>query len=158
MSTPVPAWVAAVAVIGSIFTAAPAAHADGGEGGALLSQVNDTRAAHGCGPVAANPQLTAAAARHANDVQQSRTMGHTGSDGSSFVQRVTDAGYAPYAALGEVVFWGTGSSGSPAAAVNSWMNSPGHRAILTDCAFTDAGFSAVRQGDEMTAAGEFGKA
>ena len=37
-------------------------------------------------------------------------QGHTGSDGSSLVQRVMDAGYAPYAALGEVVFWGTGSA------------------------------------------------
>jgi uncharacterized protein YkwD len=149
--------VAAVAAAGFMLTAGPA-HADGDEGGAVLSQINETRAAHGCGPVAANPQLTAAAARHANDVQQTGTMGHTGSDGSSFVQRVTDAGYAPYVALGEVVFWGTGSSGSAAAAVNSWMNSPGHRAIITDCAFTDAGFSTVRRGDEMTAAGEFGKA
>ena len=153
----VPAWAAALAVIGLMLAAVPA-QADGDEGGAVLNQINDTRAANGCGPVAANPQLTAAAARHANDVLQNGTMSHTGSDGSSFVQRATDAGYAPYAALGEVVFWGTGSSGNPAAAVNSWMNSPGHRAIITDCGFTDAGFSTVRQGDEMTAAGEFGKA
>jgi uncharacterized protein YkwD len=156
-SSLVAVWVAAVAAVGSMLTAVPA-HADGDEGGAVLSQINSTRAAHGCGPVAANPQLTAAAARHANDVLQNGTVSHTGSDGSSVVQRVTDAGYVPYAALGEVVFWGTGSSGSPAAAVNSWMNSPGHRAIITDCGFTDAGFSAVRQGDKMTAAGEFGKA
>jgi uncharacterized protein YkwD len=81
---------------------------------------------------------------------------HTGSDGSSLVQRVTDAGYAPYAALGEVVFWGTGSAGNPGAAVTWWMNSPGHRAIITDCELTDAGFSAVSNGDEMTAAGDFG--
>ena len=37
------------------------------------------------------------------------------------------------------------------------MNSPGHRAIITDCALTDAGFSAVSNGDKMTAAGDFGK-
>ena len=138
---------------------APAqAKADGGDqGGAVLSEINATRAANGCGPVAANPQLTAAAARHANDVLGTGTVGHTGSDGSSLVQRVTDAGYAPYAAIGEVVFWGTGSSGSPAAAVTWWMNSPGHRAIITDCGFTDAGFSAVSNGDKMTAAGDFGR-
>jgi uncharacterized protein YkwD len=144
-------------VFGAFLAAVPA-QADGwDQGGALLSQINATRAANGCGPVADNPQLTAAAARHANDVLANGTVGHTGSDGSSLVQRVTDAGYAPYAALGEIVFWGTGSSGSPAAAVTWWMNSPGHRAIITDCRFTDAGFSAVRNGDEMTAAGDFGK-
>ncbi len=155
-STLAPVW-AVVAVIGSMLAAVPA-QADGDEGGAVLRQINDTRAANGCGPVAANPQLTAAAARHATDVLHNGKMSHTGSDGSSVVQRVTDAGYAPYAALGEVVFWGTGASGSPSAAVNWWMNSPGHRAIITDCGFTDAGFSTVRKGDEMTAAGEFGRA
>jgi uncharacterized protein YkwD len=154
-------------VFGSVLAAVPA-QADGGsgnpygpvggdQGGAVLSQINATRAANGCGPVAANPQLTASAARHANDMLASGVDGHTGSDGSSLVQRVTDAGYAPYAMLGEVVFWGTGSAGTPATAVTWWMNSPGHRAIITDCELTDAGFSAVSNGDKMTAAGDFGK-
>jgi len=140
-------------------TAAALAQADpGDQGGEVLSEINDMRAANGCGPVVANPQLTAAASRHANDVLENGAKSHTGSDGSSPVQRVTDAGYAPYAALGEVVFWGTGSSGSPEAAVTWWMNSPSHRAVITDCGYTDAGFSAVSNGDEMTAAGDFGRA
>ena len=148
---------AAVTVFGPMLAPAQAKADGGDQGGAVLSEINATRAANGCGPVAANPQLTAAAARHANDVLENGTLSHTGSDGSSLVQRVTDAGYAPYAAIGEVVFWGTGSSGSPAAAVTWWMNSPGHRAIITDCGFTDAGFSAVSNGDKMTAAGDFGR-
>ncbi len=147
----------AIAAIASMF-AVGYANADGGDlGGALLNEINATRAANGCGPVAANPQLTAAAARHANDALANGAEGHTGSDGSSVAQRVADAGYAPYARLGEVVYWGTGASGSPAAAVTWWMNSPGHRAIITDCAFTDAGFSAVTNGDKLTATGDFGK-
>jgi uncharacterized protein YkwD len=131
------------------------ANADGGDlGGALLNEINATRAANGCGPVAPDPLLTAAAARRAGDAL---AVGHTGSDGSSMVQRVTDAGYAPYSAIGEVVFWGTGSAGNPADAVTWWMNSPGHRAIITDCRFTDAGFSAVRNGEKVTVAGDFGE-
>ena len=157
VSTLLPVYAAAVTVFGSMIAAVPA-QADGGDqGGAVLSQINATRAANGCGPVTANPQLTAAAARHANDLLANGAEGHTGSDGSSLVQRVTDAGYAPYAALGEVVFWGTGSAGTPAAAVTGWMNSPGHRAIIVDCEFADAGFSAVSNGEKMTAAGDFGK-
>lgn len=157
VSTLLPVCAAAATVFGAMLAAVPA-YADGGDqGGAVLNQINATRAANGCGPVVANPQLTAAAARHANDVLENGAVGHTGSDGSSVVQRVTDAGYAPYATVGEVVFWGTGSSGSPAAAVTWWMNSPGHRAIITDCEFTDAGFSAVSDGNKMTAAGDFGK-
>ena len=81
---------------------------------------------------------------------------HTGSDGSSVVQRVTDAGYTSYRDLGEIVFWANGPGGSPAAAVNWWMNSPGHRAVITDCGLTEAGFSAVRSGSMLTVAGDFG--
>jgi uncharacterized protein YkwD len=162
-----PAYAAAMTVFGAVLAAVPA-QADGAggspygpvggdQGGAVLSQINATRAANGCGLVAANPQLTASAVRHANDMLENGVEDHTGSDGSSLVQRVTDAGYAPYATLGEIVFWGTGSGGTPAAAVTWWMNSPGHRAIITDCELTDAGFSAVSNGNKMTAAGDFGK-
>jgi uncharacterized protein YkwD len=140
----------------SALVAAPA-HADGGDqGDAVLNQVNATRAANGCGPVAANPQLTASAERHAEDMLVNGVADHTGSDGSTLVQRVTDAGYTQYTEVGEVVFWGTGSLGTPATAVTWWMNSPGHRAIITDCHLTEAGFSAVSNGDKMTAAGDFG--
>jgi uncharacterized protein YkwD len=147
-----------VCAVAMMVLAAVPAQADGGDqGGALLGQINDARAANGCGPVAANPQLTASAARQANDMLANGVAGHTGSDGSSLTQRVTDAGYAPYANIGEVVFWGTGTLGTSTTAVTSWMNSPGHRAIITDCALTDAGFSAVSNGTKMTAAGDFGR-
>jgi uncharacterized protein YkwD len=153
-STLTPVCAVVVTAFAPILAAAPA-QAD--EGGTLLSQINATRAANGCGPVAANPQLTASAARHANDMLENGVADHTGSDGSSLVQRVTDAGYTSYAKVGEVVFWGTGSAGTPATAVTWWMNSPGHRAIITDCGMSEAGFSAVSNGEKMTAAGDFGK-
>ena len=147
---------AAAAVFGSLGAAGPAL-ADGGDlGGALLNEINATRAANGCGPVSSNPQLTAAAARQATDMLNNGVADHTGSDGSSVVQRVTDAGYTSYANLGEVIFWGTGSAGTPATAVNWWMNSPGHRAIITNCGLTEAGFAAVSNGQKMTAAVDFG--
>jgi uncharacterized protein YkwD len=154
-STLIPVCAAAVAAFGAVLTAVPA-QADGDQGGAVLNEINATRAANGCGPVAANPQLTASAARQANDMLANGVQGHTGSDGSSLVQRVTDAGYTSYANLGEIVYWGTGSLGNPATAVTWWMNSPGHRAIITDCGLTEAGFSAVSNGNKMTAAGDFG--
>ena len=144
--------VAAMTVLGM----APAQADPGDQGGAVLTEINATRAANGCGPVAANPQLTASAERHARDMLVSGVADHTGSDGSSLVQRVTDAGYTQYANLGEVVFWGTGSLGNPETAVNWWMNSPGHRAVITNCGLTEAGFSAVSNGEKMTAAGDFG--
>jgi len=151
-----PVCAAALMVVGSVLAATPA-KADGDQGGVVLAQINVTRAANGCGPVAANPQLTASAARQANDMLANGVRGHTGSDGSSVAQRVKDAGNGSYAKLGEIVFWSTGPGGTPAAAIAWWMNSPRHRAIITDCGFTDAGFSAVANGDKFTVAGDFGK-
>jgi uncharacterized protein YkwD len=156
-----PAYAAAMTVFGAVLAAVPA-RADGAvggdQGGAVLSQINAARAANGCGLVAANPQLTASAARQANDMLENGVEGHTGSDGSTLVQRVADAGYVSYAKLGEIVFWSTGPGATPAAAaVAWWMNSPRHRAIITDCELTDAGFSAVSSGDKITVAGDFGK-
>ncbi|MGV0577555.1 CAP domain-containing protein [Mycolicibacterium elephantis] len=148
---------AAVAMLCVSMLAAAPAQADGDEGGAVLDLINATRAANGCGPLAPNPQLTAAAARHALDVLNNGAEGHVGTDGSSISQRVGDAGYATNSTIGEVVFWGTGAARNPAAAVQWWMNSPGHRAIITDCGFTEAGFSAVSNGRKMSAAGDFGK-
>jgi uncharacterized protein YkwD len=129
----------------------------GDHGGAVLGQVNAMRAANGCGPVAANPRLTAAAARQANDMLEKGVQGHIGSDGSTLVQRVAEAGYVSYTKLGEIVFWGTGSGATPAAAVTWWMNSPRHRAIITDCELTEAGFSAVSGRGKIAVAGDFGK-
>jgi uncharacterized protein YkwD len=150
------AYAAAITTLGSVLAAVPAL-AGGDQGAAVLSQINVTRAANGCGPVAANPQLIASAARQANDMLQNGAQGHTGSDGSSVVQRVTEAGYTSYAKLGEIVFSSTGPGSTSAAAVTWWMNSPRHRAIITDCELTDAGFSAVGNGDKITVAGDFGR-
>jgi uncharacterized protein YkwD len=151
------AYAAAITVAGSVLAAAPALADGDDQGGAVLSQINATRAANGCGPVAANAQLSASAARQANDMLRNGVQGHTGSDGSSPAQRVKDAGYTSYVNLGEIVFWSTGPGGTPAAAVTWWMNSPRHRAIITNCQFTEAGFSAVSSGDKLTVAGDFGK-
>ena len=108
-----PACAAAMMVVGSLLAAAPARADAGDQGGALLNQINAMRGANGCGPIAVNPQLTSAAARQGNDMREHGVQSHTGSDGSSIAQRAKDAGYASYTKLGEIVFWGTGSGGTP---------------------------------------------
>ncbi|SEH64136.1 Cysteine-rich secretory protein family protein [Mycolicibacterium rutilum] len=149
--------VAACAAATTVFAPALTAHADGADDGALLNQINATRAANGCGPVAANPQLTAAAARQANDMLANGVVSHVGSDGSSVGQRIVDAGYTSYSDFGEIIFWSTGVGAVPAAAVNWWMNSPGHRAVIVDCSMTEAGVAVVRNGARAAAVGEFGR-
>lgn len=150
-----PLGAAAATLVVSMLAGVPA-HADSGDEAALLDRINATRAAIGCGPVAANPQLAAAAARQARDMLVNGVVGHVGSDGSFVGQRITDAGYPRYADTGEIIFWSTGVMAVPAAAVNWWMNSPGHRAIITDCGMTEAGVAVLRNGARAAAVGEFG--
>lgn len=107
-----------------------------------------------CGTMADDPRLTASAQRHANDMLQNGVNGHSGSDGSSPHSRITDAGYrARY--TGEIVYWGTGSNASPSVALDMWMGSPPHRAIILNCAFTAAGFATAWDGNKMTVVGDF---
>jgi uncharacterized protein YkwD len=143
-------WLAASAVTAPA-TVDVAARADG-PGTALLSGVNRVRQA--CGVIGDDPRLTEAAQRHADDMLRNGVNGHIGSDGSSPQVRITDAGYrTPYS--GEVVFWGTGSAANASEALDLWMQSPPHRAIILNCAYTAAGFATASDGNKMTIVGDF---
>jgi len=150
------AKIIAVFLIGALFVAAPstadfAARADD-SGSAVYSGVNRLRAA--CGPIGDDPRLTEAAQRHANDMLRNGVNGHIGSDGSSPQARITQAGYRSHYS-GEVVFWGTGSAANPSQALDSWMQSPPHRGIILNCAYTAAGFATASDGNKMTVVGDF---
>ncbi|WP_293038141.1 CAP domain-containing protein [Mycobacterium sp.] len=127
------------------------AHADD-SGTAVYSGVNQLR--QGCGAISDDPRLTEAAQRHADDMLRNGVSGHIGSDGSSPQVRITDAGYRSRYS-GEIVFWGTGSAATSREALDLWMQSPPHRAIILNCAFTAGGFATARDGNKMTAVGDF---
>ncbi len=120
---------------------------------AVYSGVNRLRQT--CGVIGDDPRLTAAAQRHANDMLKNGVDGHIGSDGSSPQARIADAGYARTGYTGEIVYWGTGSAATPSAALDLWMGSPAHRAIILNCAFTAGGFATASDGNKMTAVGDF---
>src|ERR1700758_1253076 len=108
-----------------------------------------------CGVFGDDMRLTLAAQRHADDMLVNGLDGHVGSDGSSPQARIADAGYPGTGYTGEIVYWGTGSAATPGAALDSWMGSPPHRAIILNCAFTAAGFATATDGNKMTAVGDF---
>jgi uncharacterized protein YkwD len=108
-----------------------------------------------CGVIGEDPRLTAAAQRHANDMLRNGLGGHVGSDGSSPQSRIADSGYTRAGRTGEIVYWGTGSAATPGAALDAWMGSPPHRAIILDCGFTAGGFATASDGNKMTAVGDF---
>jgi uncharacterized protein YkwD len=122
-------------------------------GTAVYDGVNRLRQT--CGVLNDDPRLTAAAQRHANDMLKNGVDGHIGSDGSSPGARFVDAGYTSTGYTGEIVYWGTGSAAAPAAALDLWMESPPHRAIIMNCSFTAGGFATAWDGNKMTAVGDF---
>lgn len=107
----------------------------------VIALVNQQRAAHGCAPLAPNPQLALAAQRHSEDMAIRNYFNHTTPEGLVFTDRIAQSGYA----------WGhaaenlTAYVNTPEAVVAVWMNSPPHRASMLDCNLRDVGVGVAYQ-------------
>ncbi len=77
-------------------------------------------------PLSYNRKLHGAAQTHANDMSSNGFFSHTGSDGRTVGNRVSDQGYS-WAWVGENIAQGQTSATQ---ALNGWKASPGHNAIL----------------------------
>ncbi|WEO99744.1 sigma-70 family RNA polymerase sigma factor [Streptomyces sp. FXJ1.172] len=103
--------------------------------GQVVALVNKERSAAGCSPLTEDPQLQKAAQGHSDDMAARHFFDHTNPDGADPGQRITAAGYH-WSTYGENIAQG---QQSPAAVMESWMNSPGHRANILNCSFKDIG-------------------
>ncbi len=92
----------------------------------VVQLINSNRANQGLPPLSVDSRLVQAARRHSQDMATNNFFDHYGSDGSSPFDRIRDAGYS-FRSAGETI---AGGYTSPESAVNGWMNSSGHRAIL----------------------------
>jgi uncharacterized protein YkwD len=101
----------------------------------VTALVNEERARNGCGPVSQNGTLDTAAARHSEDMAARDYFDHTSPDGKGPGDRITAAGYQ-WTTYGENIARG---QQTPAAVMDSWMNSPGHRANILNCSFKEIG-------------------
>lgn len=101
----------------------------------LLRLVNLERHAVGVGPVLLSTPLMQAARGHAEDMAIHDRLSHTGSNGSSFTQRIAAEGYQA-SRLAENVAAGYRT---PAAVMALWMGSAGHRANILNPAFKALG-------------------
>ncbi|MFD5892643.1 CAP domain-containing protein [Streptomyces sp. NPDC060366] len=110
-----------------------------GGGGGLADQVttlvNSERSKAGCGPVSANSQLDTAALRHSQDMAAKDYFDHNSPDGKDPGDRITAAGYQ-WSTYGENIARGQQTA---AQVMEGWMNSPGHRANILNCAFKEIG-------------------
>jgi uncharacterized protein YkwD len=93
----------------------------------LLTYINQERVKRKLTKLTMNTSLSCAAQNHANDIGARKLCTHTGSNGSNFVERVKRCGY-PYA-HGEIVACGQKSA---RLAVDAWIKSSGHFAIMVD--------------------------
>ncbi len=101
----------------------------------VVDLVNQERQNAGCPPVTMDDRLRAAAQGHSEDMALNDFFSHIGSDGSLPWDRITAQGY-DFSTAGENIAAGYTS---PQEVMNAWMNSPGHRANILDCDFTDIG-------------------
>jgi uncharacterized protein YkwD len=104
--------------------------------------VNKERTARGLVALAGNSQLDKAAQGHSQDMVARRYFSHTTPEGVSYSSRIFASGYATsrtYRSLAENIAWGSGSLGTPAQIVKSWMSSPGHRANILNGRLRDSG-------------------
>ncbi|MGQ5262160.1 CAP domain-containing protein [Micromonospora sp. ZYX-F-536] len=101
----------------------------------VVNLVNAERAKAGCKALSVDDKLMTAAQRHSQDQADHQDMSHTGSDGSNAGVRLDRVGYS-WRTYGENVAW---NQKTPAAVMDAWMNSSGHRANILNCAFTEIG-------------------
>ncbi|MEU1406698.1 sigma-70 family RNA polymerase sigma factor [Streptomyces sp. NPDC005728] len=106
----------------------------------VVALVNKERAAAGCGPLTENAQLERAAQGHSDDMAARNFFEHTNPDGADPGQRITAAGYR-WSTYGENIAKG---QQTPESVMDSWMNSPGHRANILNCSFKEIGVGVHR--------------
>jgi uncharacterized protein YkwD len=109
----------------------------------VVTLTNNFRQANGCGALRIDGRLVAAARAHSADMVTKNYFDHTGSDGSSFVQREVAAGYTTGASA-ENIAWGYRSAQD---VVTGWINSPGHRANLLNCSSVAVGVGLAHKAD-----------
>jgi uncharacterized protein YkwD len=105
----------------------------------LLALIDQARVNAGLAPLAVNPQLTAAAQAHAQDMAHNGvSIGHNGSDGSTPATRIVRQGYRTYS-------WGAYIGENWAAfrtldeSMNAWMSDQPHRGNILRPGYREIG-------------------
>ncbi|MFF1562328.1 CAP domain-containing protein [Streptomyces sp. NPDC058293] len=117
--------------------AAPSLKAPSGEASAeaqVLALVNTERAKVGCSPVTADSGLASLAGNFSEDMAARGFFDHTDPDGATPWDRAKKAGITDLG--GENIARGQANAQS---VMDSWMNSPGHRANILNCDYKTLG-------------------
>jgi uncharacterized protein YkwD len=101
----------------------------------FASLVNDHRVSVGCEPLAWVSAVADVAEAHSIDMYSRDFFAHVNPDGASPFDRMQDAGLS-FSRAAENIAWGYPT---PEAVLQGWLDSPGHRANIEDCALTEHG-------------------
>ena len=102
--------------------------------------VNEHRASVGCDALSWNADVAAVAQAHSEDMVARDYFAHTNPDGASPFDRMSNAGVT-YSRGAENIAYGYGT---PQAVLQAWLDSPGHRANIENCALTEHGVGLVQ--------------
>lgn len=112
----------------------------------VLALINQRRRNNGCTTdLVISAKLKQAADRHSADMAMHDFFSHTGSDGSSMVDRIVQTGYN-YSMLAENIAAGYST---PQQVVDGWMNSDGHRANILNCSLRETGIGYYYQSNDQ---------
>jgi len=126
---------------------------------ATLCLVNVQRARHGERALRPNADLGRSAAAHSQDMVARNYFDHTSPGGETVLDRIKASSYVPSRAgytLGENIAMGTMQLATPAAIVDGWMKSAGHRANILNAEFRDSGLGVVARAPQRYGHGQRG--
>jgi len=112
----------------------------------VVALVNQARGQNGLPPLTQNSQLSAAALAHSTDMACNDFVGHSGSDGSHWTDRISVQGYSFSYATENIYVGFPDFGGTPDGAFEWWMNSQVHRDNILDPKVSEIGVGYVFNG------------
>jgi uncharacterized protein YkwD len=113
--------------------------------GRVLELTNAERQNAGLAPLELSPALEDSAQSYSQVLASSGCFDHTCGPVPNFADRDGQAGYTDWTDIGENIAAGFPT---PEAVVESWMNSPGHRANILSAQFTEIGVGMTSGGGQ----------
>jgi len=110
----------------------------------VIALLNSARNQAGIPSLILSAELTSAAQRHSDDMAKTGRLDHTGSDGSQFWERMTDAGYSLTTGAENILLR---SNANAQAVYNQWRNSPPHQANMMSPEYVEVGVAYAQSAD-----------
>lgn len=113
----------------------------------VFDLVNERRTAAGLPPLVWNKEAASAARIHSANMAALNFFSHTGNDGKTVAARAASVGLTQWRQIGENIATNRGFKSPLESAVQSWMNSPGHRENILKGAWQQSGIGVAVKAD-----------